>query len=384
MGQNTRCALRLGAPILIVLIAAAVHAVEDASDGPAYLIRNIAHGPDREESSEARGFVGARDLVFFTAEDGEHGRELWRTDGTPGGTRLVRDIVEGPDDGLARSTTPIAFGDMAAFTAEDGNVWRSDGSAEGTFKLVDGGSSLIVGFGDRLFVVSADWSGTNLALVLWRSDGTREGTIPLRRLPASEAGSQDCWENPSLELAGDRLYVIGSSGEGCTRIWAGDVAELLAADALESALPIDLPLSSSFDERPLLGTAGNVLLFVASDAERRVGLWRSDGTAEGSFPLLPGADTTPLFYRDSDWEPHFLVDADRAYFIANDGVHGLEPWVSDGTLAGTRLYANVVPGPTGVFPCADEIDYECERREGIENAHVNLFPRESGLLIARS
>ena len=58
------------------------------------------------------------DQLYFVAEDGIHGRELFVNDGTAGGTRLVRDINPGPASSGIRFLTP--FGDRLLFTASDG------------------------------------------------------------------------------------------------------------------------------------------------------------------------------------------------------------------------------------------------------------------------
>jgi ELWxxDGT repeat protein len=46
------------------------------------------------------------------------------------------------------------------------------------------------------------------------------------------------------------------------------------------------------------------------------------------------------------------VSGGRFYFAVDDGVHGNEVWVTDGTPAGTHLAADVNPGPAGSDPAA--------------------------------
>ena len=77
--------------------------------------------------------------MFFTADDGTRGTELWATDGTPAGTRLVEDIQ--PGDASSAPEGLAAVGDTLYFSADDGThgreLWRSDGTAAGTEMLVD-------------------------------------------------------------------------------------------------------------------------------------------------------------------------------------------------------------------------------------------------------
>ena len=85
-------------------------------------------------SSQVLDLVPVGSLVLFNVNDGQRGIELWATDGTPAGTRLIKDIAPGPFSSNPTSLTPA--GGKVFFSARDHahgyELWESDGTAAGT------------------------------------------------------------------------------------------------------------------------------------------------------------------------------------------------------------------------------------------------------------
>ncbi|MBI4583171.1 MAG: hypothetical protein HY717_04030 [Planctomycetes bacterium] len=77
--------------------------------------------------------------MFFTVYSPLRGLELWRSDGSPEGTVLVKDIYEGPDDSNPREFAMVRG--ILYFSARDAGhgaeLWRSDGTAASTVLAAD-------------------------------------------------------------------------------------------------------------------------------------------------------------------------------------------------------------------------------------------------------
>src|SRR5262245_57981824 len=84
--------------------------------------------------------TNVNDTLFFVANDGINGEELWKSDGTAAGTVLVKDINLGNDsNGYPKSSFAYQLTNMNGtlfLVANDGThgweLWRSDGTETGT------------------------------------------------------------------------------------------------------------------------------------------------------------------------------------------------------------------------------------------------------------
>jgi trimeric autotransporter adhesin len=231
-------------------------------------------------------------VIYFAADDGIHGNELWRSDGTAVGTFMLKDIEPGPGSAFLRHIT-AANGKLyfsAANAAYGLEPWVSDGTESGTQLLIDlqpgptwGFSKEFVEVGNDVYFIA---DGFNIYWdAIWKTDGTTGGTVLVKD--------------------------IGAAGGGI------DIIAAMAANGL--------------------------LFFTMYDFTYGYELWRSDGTDAGTFLIK---DIGPFEY--SSLPTQLTSYNNQLYFSADDGT-GRKLWVTDGTDAGT----NYAPGNNDILIDAD-------------------------------
>ena len=153
-------------------------------------------------SSYPGGFTEFNGKLYFNANDGSSGRELYVTDGTAEGTKLVADINPGSSgSGPYRFTEFTEFNDKLYFTANDGSLgdrlYATDGTAKGTKLVADINPSFGSGFvyssvqgfavlDDELFF-SADNGSVGRELFKL----TFDGTVTQALNPVTDTASDD-------------------------------------------------------------------------------------------------------------------------------------------------------------------------------------------------
>ncbi len=286
--------------------------------------------------------TAAGQSLFFVAEDGVLGPELWKTDGTAAGTVLVRDIRKGE-----LGSQPVDLTDVKGtlfFNATDGingrQLWKSDGAASGTLPVKDlfpiPGSSLPeqqTNVDGTLFFVADDRTHGH---ELWRSDGTDAGTALVKDILPGPYGSQVS----DLFPVDGTLFFVASDGISSSELWATD----------GTAGGTRRLTGSGFSAPASLANVKGTLFFSASDAWADRELWKTDGTPEGTVrvkDIRPGSFNAGALSS----APYWLTEVNGTLlFTADDGVHGVELWKSNGTDAGTVLVKDIVPGAGGLGP----------------------------------
>lgn len=308
----------------------------DGSDIGTMRVKDI--NPARSGASDQTGtgmLVVAGRYAYFGADDGAHGFELWRSDGTEAGTVMVRDLKPGAGsfgtlkpvgvlgerlvfgasdagglwvtDGTADGTTQLYAAYMAvhetgvamggalyfsAFTDDyQTELWRSDGTAAGTRLVRDinpgggtnGGSwpRELTAVGDELYFTTCDINGSleerfnTTQAGLWKSDGSAAGTVAVY----TEFAPQCSLMTGNLEAIGDTLYYTRDNG-------------LLARRGGEEVAVKDV--SPQEWANPVLTSVGEVAFFTITQrpqgVTQSVSLWRTDGTEAGTSLVQASLD----------------------------------------------------------------------------------------------
>lgn len=311
--------------------------ISDGTAAGTLPITSFAPDPLRQIGIPLLGRLGKARLWYFVADDGIHGRELWRTDGTRQGTRLAVDLCPGACSSDPRDLSwredhdrsPDVFFTAAAPEGPRA-LWRTNGTPQGTSRLTAPGVEATSGiqYYDRLAFTART---AELGDELWETGGTPETT----RLWVDLKLEEDSGSHPTpLGAAGDRLLFQTHSPAAGYGLWTSDGT---AAGTYEVPAPPDLDLPANEWEGLAATSLGERLLIVgwARDPLDLHALWSTDGTAAGGVRLTPpGVDVDPT-------AP--VAVGTRAVFVATDAEHGTELWVTEGTPESTHLLIDFLP-----------------------------------------
>lgn len=323
--------------------------VTDGTDAGTTLVKDIKTGTG---NSYPQNFSVIGNTIYFSADDGTHGTELWKTNGTTAGTTLLKDVRTGAAGGLD-STEFFINGNLFFFLADDGShgleIWRSDGTDAGTKLLRD----IVTGINAPVYSTFTALGNKTIFQVavgdlitgteqLWSTDGTT-ATL-LKDFGAFTAV-------PSLGYATfkNKVYLSSTSFlTGATGLWATDGTIAGTAHVKD----IDAGGGSTIT---LFGAAifANRFMFAGNKADKGYEPFTSDGTDAGTDMLTdinPGeASSSPYILTHYNTQGTFTnaLYKGNIFMLADDGTHGMELWISDGTKANTKLVKDIKPGQEG-------------------------------------
>ena len=175
----------------------------------------------------------ASNILFLKADDGIHGDELLKSDGTEAGTTLVKDIYGGAEDSDIYDITSVDG--FVIFQADDGTygreLWKSDGSSEGTSLVKDiypgesnGRPYGITEVNGVAYFIAEDG---NYDTELWRTDATSEGTVMVSG-DVNPYGSSDVeyietrynYTEEAVVAAGSTLFFVADSPLYGSELWS--------------------------------------------------------------------------------------------------------------------------------------------------------------------
>jgi len=220
-------------------------------------------------------------IYYFTATESEHAAELWRSDGTENGTYMVKDINPGVEYGFNNyANNSVVFDNHLYFTANDGTspaIWKTDGTESGTVKVITVPDNqlyksypqVIAVIGNMLFFIANVDNSSYGAHSIWVSDGTQAGSMMLGNFPGSYSLSQYIVYNNEL------YFVKMGSPFGAMALMKTNGT--VAGTVLVNNIDIGYPRS--------LRVCGSYLYFASNGSPWDEKLFRTDGSAAGTVQL---------------------------------------------------------------------------------------------------
>ena len=311
-----------------------VHGVEPwISDGTVAGTRLLADLSPANGNSTPRPMIVWRGELYFAAGNLAN-QQLYATDGTTAGTRLVSAAMRVADLNAVPHQGRLYFAGHTATSATE--LWSTDGSTAGTTMVVELapgiGSSMVkldgASFGGLLYFTANGASGDR---ELWVTDGSAAGTVQFANI------------NPSTSSLPFDYRVIGSRLVFAARI--GPDYQYFSTDGTAVQQLSFPPLFLNTNWR--LSDNGDRLIAMMRGANFSFELWGTDGTVAGSGGIEQIHPDGTEFVNMRSWR---VSSGRKLLFSAANSTVGNEIFVTDGTAAGTGVLTDLRPGPDDSFP----------------------------------
>ena len=238
------------------------------------MVKDIRSG---SASSHISNLTNVNGVLYFVADDGVHGSELWKSNGTSAGTVMVKDIHSGSID--SNPSYLIKVASSVYFRADDGvhgsELWKSDGTSAGTTLVKDivpgtGGSypKRLTNIGNIVYFTL--FNPSSVSYELYKSDGTNAGTVLLKSF------SVTLYSNFfSLVKLENKLIFGIKKRNGKVEVW-------VSKGSSNNTVKI-----KEFDVRNIdfIGIVNNRLLISVQTSEK-TSLWSTDGTVAGTKEIF--------------------------------------------------------------------------------------------------
>lgn len=293
------------------------------SNGSASLIEFF--GPLAASTVHSSAFSSDGIMYFLVKKDGSSVCEIWRTDGTASGTYLLKGISNSGEVFLAAET-------------QNGIVFYEGGISSRRLWHFNSSNAILTLLVERTYVsnlslhteemtelqgrayfslpVDLGAPSTDAPYELWVSDGTLSGTRLLRDLnPAGDDLPLD------LIVANQQLFFKARDGNNRVRIWKSDGTEA-------GTVPIMGINDSSqeFDFYTFVPAGDSLFILTSTDSQHT---WRlmEHNLKLGTTLNVPGTGQLTL---PSPLDFPLYASRGIVYFTADDGVHGYEPYLIAG------------------------------------------------------
>ena len=340
------------------------------------LVKDIRSG---STGSLIGGLVEYQGALYFKANDGSTGTELWKSNGITSGTGAVADTNPGAlnfnPSNLTEFNSKLYFSGLITATVGS-EIFSYDGSVITNAADIKPGTAssapgFIIPFNGNLYFRAQEASTTTYRLYKLTPTNTYSVLDNTNIVGTSAA------------VLGSTLLFSGGTVAGNTQLYSTDGTTVSLIKTINST---GSSTASNFYTAPTL----NKTFFQATDGTNGKELWITDGTSSGTKMLADinaTGDSNPSdFYEfkgkvyfqatsstttntelwstdgvtatlvkeinatGSSFPSNFLGFNNFLYFSANDGVNGTELWKTDGTTTNTTLFLDINSGAGSSSP----------------------------------